>query len=586
MKRSALRTMPLACGLALVALVALVAAASAEELTNVQVEDIAIPASGNATPYPSELLVHEADGNILDLNVDVTLSHTWPDDVDIAVVSPEGDSEVLMSDACGNTDVSFELFEFDDATPSALPDAGPCSGGLFKPTNVGADDDFGAPGPGTISSAVLANFNGENPNGLWKLYVVDDSASDEGLIGNWRLTITTATAEIVVPGILTSGPASPYPSTKMFDTPPGQVVSDVNFLASDFNHMHPDDVDMLLAGPRRGATTILMSDACGADDIQHYFWSFDDEALGPMTDEEISGCNPPSIKPSDFGSIESLPAPAPAPPHGLALSAFDGLEGGQWSLFVNDDGVFNTGFLTSWTLNVATRDAADTGFSAPSATASEGATALLEVKRSGPAPAALGPASLVVTTSLGSASADDLSVPPATLEFARGQVSKAIAIPIAADKAAEGAEAAAITLSEPRDDARLTGTKTATLVINPSAAVVDPPADNPATLPLKAPISNRFTFGKLKRNAKKGTATLYVNVPGPGQLALSGKKVKAAKKAAAKAGPVALPIKAKGKALGVLADAGSVKFGVKVTFTPSGGSPLTLPKRVKLLLGD
>jgi len=32
-----------------------------------------------------------------------------------------------------------------------------------------------------------------------------------------------------------------------------------------------------------------------------------------------------------------------------------------------------------------------------------------------------------------------------------------------------------------------------------------------------------FSFGKLKRNKRKGTATLSVNVPGPGTLVLAGK---------------------------------------------------------------
>ena len=35
--------------------------------------------------------------------------------------------------------------------------------------------------------------------------------------------------------------------------------------------------------------------------------------------------------------------------------------------------------------------------------------------------------------------------------------------------------------------------------------------------------SNSFSFGKLKRNKRRGTATLTVEVPGPGTLALSGK---------------------------------------------------------------
>jgi subtilisin-like proprotein convertase family protein len=105
--------------------------------------------------------------------------------------------------------------------------------------------------------------------------------------------------------------------------------------------------------------------------------------------------------------------------------------------------------------------------------------------------------------------------------------------------------------------------------------------------------SNKFSFGKVKKNKRKGTATLAVNVPGPGTLSLKGKGVKAqrpgraaramASRAVAAAGVVKLKIKAKGKAKRKLNAKGKAKVKVKVTYTPSGGSPETQSKRVKLV---
>ncbi len=105
--------------------------------------------------------------------------------------------------------------------------------------------------------------------------------------------------------------------------------------------------------------------------------------------------------------------------------------------------------------------------------------------------------------------------------------------------------------------------------------------------------SNQFAFGKLKKHKHKGTASLSLDVPGPGTLTLGGKGVKAqrprsgeritAARAVSAAGTVTLPIKAKGKAKRKLKKTGKAKLKVNVTYTPTGGQPNTVPKRVKLI---
>jgi hypothetical protein len=101
--------------------------------------------------------------------------------------------------------------------------------------------------------------------------------------------------------------------------------------------------------------------------------------------------------------------------------------------------------------------------------------------------------------------------------------------------------------------------------------------------------SNSFNFGEVARNKKKGTATLTVNVPNPGELTLSGKGVKTAGAAGAVVattvstpGDVQLPIRAKGKKKRRLNDTGTVKVKPKVTYTPTGGDPNTQSTKLKL----
>lgn len=113
-----------------------------------------------------------------------------------------------------------------------------------------------------------------------------------------------------------------------------------------------------------------------------------------------------------------------------------------------------------------------------------------------------------------------------------------------------------------------------------------PPCASPATPAVIVTVlpSNRFKFGKLVLNKKKGTATLTVKVPGPGRLVLKGNALKKATKTAKKAGDVKLAVKAKGKGLKQLRERGKATLKAKLAFTPTGGTawtqqkPLTLKK--------
>jgi hypothetical protein len=94
--------------------------------------------------------------------------------------------------------------------------------------------------------------------------------------------------------------------------------------------------------------------------------------------------------------------------------------------------------------------------------------------------------------------------------------------------------------------------------------------------------TNSFTVGTVKRNKKKGTATLTLNVPNPGSLAVGGKGVKPANATAGAAGDVTVTIKAKGKKRSKLNANGKVTVTPAITFTPNGGDAGTQSPSVKL----
>ena len=147
--------------------------------------------AGIGDPYPS--LINVAGLPTTGITVKSVklgnVNHTFPDDMDIVLVSPTGQAVILMSDAGGGTDAIGLDYTFDDAAPSLMANATFNPQGTYRPTNFGTPDIFPAPGPGTITQATptLASFSG-NPNGDWKLYVVDGFTGDFGFIGNWSIS--------------------------------------------------------------------------------------------------------------------------------------------------------------------------------------------------------------------------------------------------------------------------------------------------------------------------------------------------------------------------------------------------------------
>lgn len=148
---------------------------------------------GPANPYPSEIDVSGLDGAIRDVTVTLYgLSHTWPDDLDVLLVGPEGQNVMLMSDAGGSLDVENVTLKFDDAAADFLPDSGQIVSGTFKPTNYEMDTNLPNPAPPQPYGTMLSAFDGLNPNGTWRLFVFDDAGEDSGEIAEgWDITIIT-----------------------------------------------------------------------------------------------------------------------------------------------------------------------------------------------------------------------------------------------------------------------------------------------------------------------------------------------------------------------------------------------------------
>jgi len=99
---------------------------------------------------------------------------------------------------------------------------------------------------------------------------------------------------------------------------------------------------------------------------------------------------------------------------------------------------------------------------------------------------------------------------------------------------------------------------------------------------------NGFSVTRVSRDRKRGTASLTVNAPNSGKLALSGKGVRAAATTGAGAalavssGDVKLLIKATGKKRRKLNETGHVVVTPRITYTPTGGDPSTQSRKLTL----
>jgi subtilisin-like proprotein convertase family protein len=187
------------------------------------------------------------------------------------------------------------------------------------------------------------------------------------------------------PIIITSGPASLYPSGITVAGASGNVVN-VTVKLKEMVHDYSDDLDIVLAGPG-GQAVMLMSDAGGSFRLAGVDLTFSQEAGATLPDSSQIGSG--VYLPTNYPPTDVLPAPAPSAPYVANLEVFAGTNpNGTWQLYVFDDNSFTGGgeILGGWelTLDLA---AAPTITSHPqNQTVPPGGTAMFSVSVEGTPP--------------------------------------------------------------------------------------------------------------------------------------------------------------------------------------------------------
>jgi len=161
-----------------------------------------IPTEGTMAAYPYPYPISGVPSNITDLDVKIKyISHNQMRDLDILLVGPGGQSIVLLSDGCGAVTTTDVIWTISDTINNAMNTPVPaqdfylnqarCSTGSYRPTNYNTSptDLWPAPAPSAPYSSSLSIFNGTNPNGIWNMYVIDDTAGVGGTFHDFVLII-------------------------------------------------------------------------------------------------------------------------------------------------------------------------------------------------------------------------------------------------------------------------------------------------------------------------------------------------------------------------------------------------------------
>ena len=120
----------------------------------------------------SYITVPTQTSRLTDVNVTLSLTHSFLADLDIYLVSPLGTRVELVTDLVSNEPDMIST-TFDNVAPTGILTGSSPFTGRFRPEGT------------------LEDLNGENPSGIWTLEITDDNPTDFGTLKSWALNIET-----------------------------------------------------------------------------------------------------------------------------------------------------------------------------------------------------------------------------------------------------------------------------------------------------------------------------------------------------------------------------------------------------------
>lgn len=209
------------------------------------------------TAAPPQVIVSDITVNstdlIVDLNVTLNITHTFPADLDITLTHVQTGTVITLTSDNGSSAInSFAGTTFNDAAATrvvASPFNGNAGGAVYVANTVQSLLSPEEP---------LAAFFGETVGGTWRLKVSDDFSGDGGALNSWSLnftktaalpTITSTTTasgaiNLNIPDINTTGVSN----TIAVSTAQNYLVGATVFV-NITNHTFSSDLNFRLTGP-------------------------------------------------------------------------------------------------------------------------------------------------------------------------------------------------------------------------------------------------------------------------------------------------------------------------------------------------
>ncbi len=266
----------------------------------------------------SQIQVDNLTSNIRDVVVSFDIQHTYTNDLRITLISPQG-TGVMLVEREGGSGNNFSGTTFDDAAVRSIIGADAPFSGSFRPEST------------------LSAFDGEDPNGVWKLRVEDTAALDGGVLNLWKLVLDDGHVEFTNnrPVVISASGRNTVVSTIDASGMGGAVVEDV-FVEVDLEHTWLNDLRLTLRSPADTSVTLIAQEGGSGDDLRNTV--FDDSADASITD----------------GAAPFAGRFRPEQP----LAEFrEEIVNGTWTLEVSDEANLDGGKLHSWTIGFHVRSA-------------------------------------------------------------------------------------------------------------------------------------------------------------------------------------------------------------------------------------